>query len=353
MARVAGAGAAVSTWSTLRVILPVSLVGVGAVLVAVAAAQICPYGVLRYIDVPAVTLPLAEAALPAAPELTASAVELAMLASPELPGSAGPPTEVDSSLLEATAVGLVPRIAPDGRTSLRHYARPVLSACSRPCVGIVVTGLGLAAGPSARALNLPAAVGLSFSPYAEAAVWQTLARQTGHEALLDLPLQPVAYPQDDSGPLTVRIIEPPPVEEALLTALAAGQGYVAVAGEAGAFAADPTAFAPIARILHARGLGFIELAGAALGPTALAEGLPFMEAGGPVNVAGQNGDHSFDTVEAGARRLGRVLAYVQPTPAGLDRLDAWLSTLPAKGLQVVPPSLLLDEDRKQHTIARP
>ncbi|MFZ1429430.1 MAG: divergent polysaccharide deacetylase family protein [Geminicoccaceae bacterium] len=353
MAKVAGAEAAVSTWSMLRLLLPISLVGVGAVLAAVTAAQILPHGVLRYIDVPAESLPLSEAALPVAPELVAPAVELAMLTSPELPGSSGPPIEVDSSLLETTAVGLVPRIGTDGRTSLRHYARPALSTCIRPCVGIVVTGLGLAAGPSTRALNSPAAVGLSFSPYADAADWQARARQSGHEALLDLPLQPVAYPQDDSGPLTVRITEPPPVEEGLLTVLATGQGYVAVTGEAGEFAANPAAFAPIARILHARGLGFIELAGAALGPTALAEGLPFVEAGGPVDVAGQDGDHSFEMVEAEARRMGRVLAFVQPTPVGLDRLDAWLSTLPAKGLQVVPPSILLDEARRQHTIAGP
>ncbi len=348
-----GVEASAAGWSMLRVFLPVCLVGVCAVLAGIAATQVLPRGTLHYIDVPVVSSSLPEVALPIAPEPAVPAVELAMLASPEVPGASGPPAAVDADLLEAMAMGSVPRTATDGRTSLRHYARPLLSACIRPCIGIVVTGLGLAAGPSARALKLPAAVGLSFSPYANAADWQARARQAGHEALLDLPLQPTAYPQDDSGPLTVRITEPPPVEEAVLRVLAAGRGYVAVTAEAGAFAADPSAFAPIARILHARGLGFVELKGAELRPTALAEGLPFIDAAGPIDAAEPIGANGFETVEAQIQRVGRTLAFVQPTPVGLDRLDAWLSTLPAKGLQVVPPSLLLDDDRGQHTIAGP
>lgn len=332
-----------------RILLPVALVLVGALLMGGTAAQILPRGSLRYSDVPAVSSPLPEASVPVA----AAAVQLAMLTSPEVPHSFGPPVEIDAGLLETTAVGAVPRIGADGMTSLRLYARSAISACIQPCVAVVVTGLGHAAGPSTRALSLPAVVGLSFSPYAQAVDWQARARQSGHEALLDLPLQPVAYPRDDSGPLTVGTTAPPPVEEALLRVLAAGRGYVAVTAEAGAFAADPAAFAPIAQILQARGVGFVELGGAALRPIALAARLPFFAAEGPVDMTAPDSDSGFAAVEASARRLGRVLAFVHPTPVGLDRLDAWLSTLPAKGLQLVPPSLLLDEDRGQHTIAGP
>ena len=71
-------------------------------------------------------------------------------------------------------------------------------------MAVLVTGLGLADRLTARALTLPGAVGLSFSPYAGAAAWQARARAAGHEALLMLPLQPERFPHDDAGPLSVR-----------------------------------------------------------------------------------------------------------------------------------------------------
>ena len=83
--------------------------------------------------------------------------------------------------------------------------------------------------------------------------------------LLDLPLQPARYPQDDSGPLTVAP-SAAGLQPALMRALAAGSGYVALAADAGAFAGDTQAFAPLARLLHERGLGFVELGGERVGP---------------------------------------------------------------------------------------
>ena len=76
---------------------------------------------------------------------------------------------------------------------------PAAPDCSRACVAVVVTGLGLADRLTERALALPGAVGLSFSPYAGAAAWQSRARAAGHEVLLDLPLQPEAFPSTMPG----------------------------------------------------------------------------------------------------------------------------------------------------------
>jgi polysaccharide deacetylase 2 family uncharacterized protein YibQ len=269
-----------------------------------------------------------------------------MLISPEEPTVAGPPVTIEPALLETSAVGALPRIAADGDTSLRHYARPFLSSCARPCVGVVVTGLGLAGAVSTRALALPAAVGLSFSPYADAADWQARARRSGHEALLDLPLQPAAFPRDDSGPLTVRTTAPPPPDEAVARVLAAGRGYVALAAEAGAFAAEPQAFAPIAHALQQRGLGFVEVGGTTLSAAARAEGLAFGAAQGPI-------DEGFEVVEIEAKREGRALLVVEPTPAGLDGLEAWLVSLPGKRLRLAPPSRLLAADDAPQTAATP
>ena len=203
-----------------------------AVLAGTAAASLVPRGQIHYVDVPTVQLRLPALAVTAR---SASTPGIAMLASPEPAREIGLPAPVDLALVETSAVGVLPRIAADGRTSLRQYAHPTAAGCDRPCIGLIVTGLGLAEDVTMRALALPALVGLSFSPYADAAGWQARARRQGHEVLLDLPLQPANYPQDDSGPLAVPA-SPAGLQAAVLRALAAGSGYVALAAEPGVFA---------------------------------------------------------------------------------------------------------------------
>jgi uncharacterized protein len=335
-----------------------ALAGVAAAALVGVAVLALPRGALRYTDVPVVQLPLPAAAQAAArpsPEPGAADVPvaappvgaLAMLASPEPGSEAGPPVPDDPALLEPTPQGTVPRVAADGRTPLRHFARKVARGCDRPCVAVVVTGLGLAREVSARALALPGEVGLAFSPYADTVgEWQARARRGGHEALLELPLQPARYPQDDSGPLTVSAATPAGrQQESVLAVLAAGRGYVALVAGAGAFAAEPAAFAPVARALAARGLGFVELGGSALREAAQGEALAYASALGPV----ENGsspaavEQALAAGEAEAGSTGRALVHVQPTPASLDRLAGWIWSLPAKGLQLVPPGVLIGD----------
>jgi polysaccharide deacetylase 2 family uncharacterized protein YibQ len=315
-------------------------VGGVAVLAGTAAASLVPRGEIRYIDVPIVRLPLSTLPESAGPVARPG---LATLASPEPPREIGLPGAVDPALLESSAVGALPRIAADGRTPLRQYAHPTASACDRPCVGLIVTGLGLAGDVTTRALALPGLVGLSFSPYVDVTVWPARARRHGHEVLLDLPLQPTRYPRDDGGPLTVPMSSPG-IEPALLRALAAGSGYVALAASAGAFAGDPASFAPVAQMLRQRGLGFVELSGGNLGRPAQAESLPYVVALGPIEADPSPAaiDGALAAVEAAALHGGAALAFSRPTPVSLDRLAHWLETLPGKGLLLVPPSRLLE-----------
>ena len=126
---------------------------------------------------------------------------------------------------------------------------------------------------------------------------------------------------------------------------------MALTAAAGAFAADPNSFAPIVAILGSRGLGLVELGGGALCEPARAGGLPFIEAMGPLD--GEAAEGSFAAVEAAARRDGQAMTFAEPTPAGLDRLEAWLATLPAKGMELVPPSRLLDPGNAAQTTAGP
>jgi polysaccharide deacetylase 2 family uncharacterized protein YibQ len=311
---------------------------------AAPATALLPHGTVRFIDVPVVTLPIAAPDLVPAEPGAALARRIAMLASPEPDPGRGPPTAIDPQLVEVTALGELPRVDEAGRTPLGHYARPAARDCQRPCVAVLVTSLGLADRLTQRALTLPGEVGLSFSPYARAAVWQARARAASHEALLGLPLEPERFPVDDNGPLTIRAATPLAARsEAMLRVLAQGGGYVAVDGAAGAFAADPGAFAPLAARLHERGLGLIELGGDALGAPARLAGLAYAGGAMPVDRDPSPAavDRALAEVAAAALAHGRAVAVAQALPASLDRIAAWIAGLPGQGLALVAPGVLL------------
>jgi polysaccharide deacetylase 2 family uncharacterized protein YibQ len=304
----------------------------------VAAAVALPAGAVRYLGPPPVLVPIA--ARPAAPELR-QPVPLS-LAEPDI--GPGPPALVELGLTETTPLGALPRTATDGTRPLARYARPAPGSCRRPCVAVLVTGLGLVEGLSERALALPADVALSFSPYSAAARWQARARAAGHEVLLGLPLQP-ARALDDAGPLSIAADQAPSAIAALRRVLVQGSGYVALDAEAGAFAMTADAFAPLAGELRVRGLALIELGGTALSGPARTAGLAYA---GAVPIDREPMPEAIDRALAGlaaaATRDGRALAAAGPLPAGLERLAAWIAGLPAQGIELVPPSrLLLDE----------
>ena len=69
----------------------------------------------------------------------------------------------------------------------------------------MIGGLGLNAKATRQAIEqLPADVTLSFVPYADGLQsWIDLARQNGHEVLLETPMEPADYPDNDPGPYTL------------------------------------------------------------------------------------------------------------------------------------------------------
>ena len=313
-------------------------------LAAAPATALLPRGDVRFVDVPAVTLPLAPPEALPVPAQAAPPRRVAMLASPEPDAGRGPPVTLDPQLIEATALGNLPRKAADGRGPLGHYARPVSQGCSRPCVGVVIAGLGLADRITERALTLPGEVGLSFSPYARAAAWQERARAAGHEVLLGLPLAAELPAADDRGPLAIGPgAAAPAMRAALLRVLAQGGGYVALDGSAGAFVADPARFAPLAQELGGRGLGLIEIGGQSLATPSAQAALPYAGGAVPIDLdpAPAAVELALGEVLVVARAQGRAIAVAQPLPGTLDRLAAWIARLPEEGLVLAPPSALL------------
>ena len=231
------------------------------------------------------------------------------------------------------------------------YARPFDPPQGRPLIAVVVTGLGLSQAATAAAIRLPSAVTLGFSSYArDLQEWIDLARASGHEVILDLPMEPVDYPAINPGP------------QALLTSLTAAEnagrlewhldratGYIGVTHNMGSrFTASPDDMRPVLSTIKARGLMFLDSrttsasVGAALAvkmalPRAANDRFLDAEASRPAI------DRRLAEVERIARRTGYSVTVGHAFPVTLDRLADWLETFEEKGIALAPISAVVNK----------
>ena len=102
---------------------------------------------------------------------------------------------------------------------------------------------------------------LAFVPYgADVAALATRARDAGHEILLQVPMEPFDYPDNDPGPQTLlTTLTPQQNIDRLHTVMGKFQGYVGMTNTMGArFTASEDSFAPILRETAKRGLIFVD-----------------------------------------------------------------------------------------------
>ncbi len=138
------------------------------------------------------------------PAAQSSSDDLQLAALPMLP----PAIAGDPSLIETSSYGPLPRVSPDGRRPREAYARrsaPVPEGVPR--IVIVVGGLGLSQTGTQKAIEvLPEDVTLAFAPYGSSLErWVSKAREKGHEVLLQIPLEPMDYPDVNPGEHTLLV----------------------------------------------------------------------------------------------------------------------------------------------------
>jgi hypothetical protein len=256
------------------------------------------------------------------------------------------PAPIDPDLVESSPFGSLPIRGDDGRGPLVAYAHTFAFGDPRPRVAILVTGLGLQAELTEQAIALPGQISLAFSPYGshvEADVDR--ARLAGHEAWLEVPMEPVDYPESDPGPHTL-LVDASREENLgrLRWVLARALGYVGVAGEGGRFATDGNP-QPIVQELAERGIGFIGLDDDGLEQVAALAGLPFTSARPAIDAEPSvlAIDYALARLENRALTTGYALGYAQLYPITVERLQAWIETLDDKGLVLAPASAIVRE----------
>jgi uncharacterized protein len=251
----------------------------------------------------------------------------------------------DPALVEASPNGPLPIIGKDGRQPWQVYARPFDTKDSRPRIALIVTGIGLDQTLSQAALDrLPDAITFGFDPYAgDVKANVANARSLGHEALLGLPLEPIDYPRQDPGPLTLLTsLEPSQNADRLMTLMGKASGYVGFVAIMGArFESENASLMPMLETLKQRGLMFADdkpPEKSIVGPIAAQMKLPWAAGNSVIDSESDPAaiDQALAGLEASAKRGGAALGIAALSPALLERIAAWLPSLDGKDIVLAP-----------------
>ncbi|MCI0599591.1 MAG: divergent polysaccharide deacetylase family protein [Beijerinckiaceae bacterium] len=179
--------------------------------------------------------------------------------------SVGAPSAADPRLIEQSRYGPIPRVGADGARPSQIYSRPVQAMDGEarpPLIALVVGGMGLSPRATETAISsLPDAITLGFAPYGVGLARQAaLARDAGHEVLLQVPMEPFDYPRNNPGPHTLLAsTEKAANIDSLTWVMSRFTGYVGVMNYLGGrLTADATALTPVLREVAARGLFYLD-----------------------------------------------------------------------------------------------
>jgi polysaccharide deacetylase 2 family uncharacterized protein YibQ len=252
----------------------------------------------------------------------------------------------DPRLLEKTRYGMLP-VAAEGLKPITAYAAETdrARAARMPVIAIVIGGLGVGAGKTTDAImKLPGAVTLAFTPFgADPVKLAERARAQHHEILLQVPMEPYDYPDNDPGPQTLlATLAAEQNVDRLCWHLGHLQGYAGIANFMGArFVATEAAMQPVIREAAKRGLGYFDdgssprsVAAALAG----SQGVPFAK--GDINIDAVPSaieiDHALARLEGLAKERGVAVGTASALPVSIDRINAWIKTLDGHGIMLVP-----------------
>jgi len=255
---------------------------------------------------------------------------------------------LDAKLLEATRHGSIPKVGPDGSRPSTRYAQTrdlPPEKKDAPLVAIVVGGLGISASGTAEAFaKLPSPVTFALAPYgADLEKLAERARTGKHEVLLQVPMEPFDYPDNDPGPQTLLTsLTPEQNIDRLHWLMSRFQGYVGLISYMGArFSASEQSMSPILRDVAKRGLIYVDDGSSSrsiAGQLSGTQNLPFAKADVVLDTVptATEIDHALARLEMKARDSGIAVGYATAKPNTIARIAEWIKKAESKGVILVP-----------------
>lgn len=258
-----------------------------------------------------------------------------------------------AELGEETRFGTVPRMAGNGVTPFDTFRRPAPEPLGPPpYVALVVTGLGMNLDLALNATtSLPPEVSMAFTSYAPTLDQSAgTARTSGHEIFLEVPLEPFDYPDNDPGPDTLLMGQPPRDNiDRLLKVMSSFQGYAGMINRMGArFTASAPDLGPVIEELSGRGLSYLDDGSSSRSlaeQLATARRMPFARIDKVIDAEPSSREilAALADLEARAMNKGQAIGMLSGLPISVTLVSEWLKSLPEKGITLVPVSMLMKE----------
>jgi polysaccharide deacetylase 2 family uncharacterized protein YibQ len=267
---------------------------------------------------------------------------------PGNPAGAASKAPVDQKLLETTRHGAIPQIGADGTRPSAQYARPLQLLPNKkdsPRIAIVIGGLGISASGTADAFGkLPAPVTFAIAPYGiDLDRLAEHARAENHEVLLQVPMEPFDYPDNDPGPQTLlTTLTSDQNIDRLHWLMSRFQGYVGIANYMGArLTASETSLAPVLRETAKRGLIYVDDGSSPrsiAGQIAGSHNLPFAKTDLVLDAVPTSVeiDRALARLEMMARDNGTAVGLATAQPATVARIAEWAKKVETRGFVLVP-----------------
>jgi len=256
----------------------------------------------------------------------------------------------DENLIENTPDGKLPIVSADGTRSVDRYARP-WSGARGTRIAIVIGGLGLSQTGTQRALKiLPEEITLAFAANGNSlGRWMPEARRGGHEILLQVPMEPFDYPDNDPGQLTLIHANTPDKNiELLHQSMAKMTNYTGIMNYLGGrLLSDPAALEPVMRDIGQRGLLFLDDGSSAQSLSATyAKAFTMPQAFADVVLDNEVNKTAIlkklDELERIALRKGSAIGVASGFDESVDAVAEWVKGAGDRGIEIVGVSVLAE-----------
>ena len=263
----------------------------------------------------------------------------------------------DPELSERGATGIIPKRSRDGLRAMDLYSRQADTEGNFGVarVVIVIGGLGISQSSTQTAVQkLPPSVTLAFAPYGNSLKrWMESSRKKGHELLLQLPMEPIDYPQNNPGPHTLRADADLQENIANLHwSMSRITNYVGVMNYLGnKLLAQPASLSPIFSEISERGLLFLEDGTV---KNSLAQGVAVKEL-----VPYAKGNILLDNIRSRsaiadklrklaeeAKRTGLAIGVGNAFPDTIDLVSQFARQAKQNGIEITPVSSIVKDPQK-------
>ncbi|MHC8493784.1 divergent polysaccharide deacetylase family protein [Thalassospira sp. SM2505] len=238
----------------------------------------------------------------------------------------------------------------------RKFAALAPDAGSKPVIAIVIDDAGLDQPRTAKTVELPGPITISYLPYARDLQPQVnAARKAGHEVMLHMPMEPSSATVDPGPHALLATYDRQKIVNEMNWMLDRFDGYVGVNNHMGSkFTSDPERMRIVMEVMKSRGLLFLDsrTSAASVGySTASKFGVPAItrdvfidDADDAAKIADM-----LARTERVAAKQGYAIAIGHPRDLTISALRKWIPEIEARGFVLVPVSDILRRSSRSVT----